>query len=168
MRLSVAVTLLLTNASAFTFTKKHVSSLNTRTRFQKSNIIALYESTVAEEESAIETTAASSAGSFSLESDNKGPSDDAVHTLTINLPYEETPLIIQTGKIGRQAAGAVTLSRGETMLYATASRDKDPKESIDFLPLSVEYQVCCSRLHLHVSLFCVCRLFYQYDIPNTA
>ena len=53
---------------------------------------------------------------------------------------EVTPIVIQTGKIGRQAAGAVTLTRGETVIYATASRDNEPKESIDFCPLSVEYQ----------------------------
>ena len=50
------------------------------------------------------------------------------------------PIILQTGKIGRQAAGAVTLTRGDTVLYATASREEDPKEGLDFLPLSVEHQ----------------------------
>jgi polyribonucleotide nucleotidyltransferase len=50
------------------------------------------------------------------------------------------PITIQTGKIGRQAAGAVTMVRGDTVLYATAARDKDPKEGLGFLPLSVEHQ----------------------------
>jgi ribonuclease PH len=52
----------------------------------------------------------------------------------------EPPIVIQTGKIGRQAAGAVTLSRGDTVLYATAARDSNPKDDLDFLPLSVEHQ----------------------------
>jgi polyribonucleotide nucleotidyltransferase len=67
-----------------------------------------------------------------------------VHTLTLNLgPGQRTdvsPIVIETGKIGRQAAGAVTLTRGDTVLYATAARDDTPKEHIDFLPLSVDHQ----------------------------
>lgn len=67
-----------------------------------------------------------------------------VHTLTFHQIHGQEdgvpPLILETGKIGRQAAGAVTLTRGDTVLYATASRDDKPKEEIDFLPLSVEHQ----------------------------
>ncbi|KAL3801474.1 hypothetical protein HJC23_000912 [Cyclotella cryptica] len=64
-----------------------------------------------------------------------------VHTLTVHLgaPGHPEPILIQTGKIGRQASAAVTLTRGESVLYATASRDKDTRD-IDFLPLSVEHQ----------------------------
>jgi len=82
------------------------------------------------------------AATHRIESTDDGPSDSLVHTLTIDNfdGASDDPIVIQTGKIGRQAAGAVTLTRGETVIYATASRDKDPKESIDFLPLSVEYQ----------------------------
>jgi len=66
-------------------------------------------------------------------------------TLTINLGdiHNPNPIIIQTGKIGRQAAGAVTLTRGTTVLYATAAREDEPKifsGGRDFLPLSVEHQ----------------------------
>lgn len=77
-----------------------------------------------------------------IEVTNDGPSGAPVTTLTVHLgmPGHPEPLVFQTGKIGRQAAGAVTLTRGDTILYNTASRDKDPKESIDFLPLSVEHQ----------------------------
>ena len=80
--------------------------------------------------------------SFSVESSTEGPFH--VHTLTLNLgPSQRTdvsPIVIQTGKIGRQAAGAVTLTRGDTVLYSTAARDDSPKDDIDFLPLSVEHQ----------------------------
>lgn len=66
-----------------------------------------------------------------------------VHTLTFNsIPGQEDnvpPIVIETGKIGRQAAGAVEVTRGDSVLYATAARDKSPKENIDFLPLSVEH-----------------------------
>jgi len=77
-----------------------------------------------------------------IESDNSGPNNSPVHTLTIHLgkANNPTPIVIQTGKIGRQAAGALTLTRGSTVLYATAAHDKDPKDQIDFLPLSVEHQ----------------------------
>lgn len=80
--------------------------------------------------------------SHSIETSNDGPNGAKVTTLSVNLgaPGHPEPIVIQTGKIGRQAAGAVTLSRGDTILYATASRDKEPKEKIDFLPLSVEHQ----------------------------
>jgi len=90
---------------------------------------------------------ASSSSNYEIESTNNGPSDSPVHTLTIhNMNGDDEneensiPLIIETGKIGRQAAGAVVLTMGETVIYSTASRDDSPKEAIDFLPLSVEYQ----------------------------
>jgi polyribonucleotide nucleotidyltransferase len=84
---------------------------------------------------------------YSIETDNSGPGAGDVHRLIIHkLPGQKEddehghPIVIETGKIGRQAAGAVTLTRGDTVLYATASRDESPKEGLDFLPLSVEHQ----------------------------
>ena len=82
---------------------------------------------------------------FSVDSSHIGPAEGVVHTLTINsLPGQRAndtePIVIETGKIGRQAAGSVTLTRGDTVLYATASRDEEPRAGLDFLPLSVEYQ----------------------------
>ncbi len=80
--------------------------------------------------------------SYTIETTDTGPAGGKVTTLTVNLgaPGHPEPIVLQTGKVGRQAAGAVVLSRGDTILYATASRDKEPKEKIDFLPLSVEHQ----------------------------
>jgi polyribonucleotide nucleotidyltransferase len=80
--------------------------------------------------------------SHSITTTNDGPASAPVTTLTVHLgkPGHPEPLVFQTGKIGRQAAGAVTLTRGDTILYNTASRDSKPKETIDFLPLSVEHQ----------------------------
>lgn len=80
--------------------------------------------------------------SHSLETSQNGPAGGTVTTLTVHLgaPGHPDPIVIQTGKVGRQAAGAVTLTRGDTVLYATAARDSQPKDSIDFLPLSVEHQ----------------------------
>ena len=76
---------------------------------------------------------------FSIITTFNGPSDNPVHTLSLDIG-DTSPWILQTGKIGRLAAGAITLTRGETVVYATAARDDDPKEDIDFLPLSVEHQ----------------------------
>jgi len=81
---------------------------------------------------------------FSIDVSDIGPGGSPVHTLTIHsLPgdhLESQPIILQTGKIGRQAAGAITLTRGDTVLYATAAREDDPRDGLDFLPLSVEHQ----------------------------
>ena len=47
---------------------------------------------------------------------------------------------IETGRLARQADGAVTVSIGNSMLLATVVANKDPKEGQDFFPLSVDYQ----------------------------
>jgi polyribonucleotide nucleotidyltransferase len=47
---------------------------------------------------------------------------------------------IETGKIARQADGAVTVRQGNCMLLATVVANKEPKEGQDFFPLSVDYQ----------------------------
>ncbi len=47
---------------------------------------------------------------------------------------------IETGKLARQADGAVVVRMGKTMLLATVVSAKDAKEDVDFMPLSVEYK----------------------------
>ncbi len=49
-------------------------------------------------------------------------------------------ITIETGKLARQADGAVVVRMGDTMLLATVVSNKDASEGIDFLPLSVDYQ----------------------------
>jgi polyribonucleotide nucleotidyltransferase len=49
-------------------------------------------------------------------------------------------LILQTGKIAKQANGSVTVQYGGTMVLVTACMSKEPKEEQDFFPLTVEYQ----------------------------
>jgi len=49
-------------------------------------------------------------------------------------------LIIETGHVGRQADGAVTVRLEDTMLLATAVVSKKPLEGRDFLPLTVDYR----------------------------
>jgi len=49
-------------------------------------------------------------------------------------------VIIETGKLARQADGAVTVRQGNCVLLATVVANKEAKEGKDFFPLSVDYQ----------------------------
>jgi len=48
-------------------------------------------------------------------------------------------LTIETGKMAKQADGAVVVRYGDTMVLVTAQGAKAPREGVDFLPLTVEY-----------------------------
>ena len=50
------------------------------------------------------------------------------------------PISIETGKLASQAGGAVTLRCGDTLLLATATMSEEPREGIDFSPLTVDYE----------------------------
>ena len=50
------------------------------------------------------------------------------------------PLTIETGKIARQADGAVIVTYGETKVLTTVVAAKSPKPGTDFFPLTVNYQ----------------------------
>ena len=58
----------------------------------------------------------------------------------VEIPFGNSSLIIETGKIAKQANGAVTVSAGGTVVLATVCMAKKPREGIDFFPLTVEYQ----------------------------
>ncbi len=47
---------------------------------------------------------------------------------------------IETGKLAKQADGSVVVKSGNMMLLATVVANKEAKEGVDFLPLSVDYQ----------------------------
>lgn len=49
-------------------------------------------------------------------------------------------IVIETGKLAKQANGAVEVKMGDTMLLATAVTQKEPLKNVDFIPLTVEYQ----------------------------
>ncbi|HMB11239.1 polyribonucleotide nucleotidyltransferase [Saliniramus sp.] len=49
-------------------------------------------------------------------------------------------LVLETGRMARQADGAVIASYGDTTVLATVVAAKEPKPGIDFLPLTVNYQ----------------------------
>lgn len=49
-------------------------------------------------------------------------------------------LTIQTGELAKQADGSVLLSVGDTLVLATATMSSQPREGIDFFPLSCDYE----------------------------
>lgn len=56
------------------------------------------------------------------------------------IEWAGSKLKIETGKIARQADGAVMVTYGDTMVLCTVVSDKKKKEGIDFLPLTVHYK----------------------------
>jgi polyribonucleotide nucleotidyltransferase len=50
------------------------------------------------------------------------------------------PLTIETGKMALLANGAVLVRYGDTVVISTATASKEPRDGIDFFPLSVDYE----------------------------
>lgn len=50
------------------------------------------------------------------------------------------PLIVETGKMAKQASGAVLVRYGETMVLVTSTASKEAREGMDFFPLTVDYE----------------------------
>ncbi|KAL7097532.1 hypothetical protein ACP275_10G150400 [Erythranthe tilingii] len=59
---------------------------------------------------------------------------------SIKIPVGDRHILVETGHIGRQASGAVTVTDGETIIYTTVCLSDVPSEPSDFFPLSVHYQ----------------------------
>lgn len=49
-------------------------------------------------------------------------------------------LLVSIGKVAEQASGACLVKYGDTVVLATATASKQPREGIDFFPLSVDYE----------------------------
>src|SRR5687767_9004176 len=49
-------------------------------------------------------------------------------------------LVVETGRVAKQADGSVVIRYGDTMLLVTAVSARTPKEELDFFPLTVEYR----------------------------
>ncbi|MFH1854731.1 MAG: polyribonucleotide nucleotidyltransferase [Candidatus Omnitrophota bacterium] len=60
--------------------------------------------------------------------------------MKVEAKFGKENLIIETGKVARQANGSVYLQYGGTVVLATAVCSKKLREGIDFFPLTVEYQ----------------------------
>jgi polyribonucleotide nucleotidyltransferase len=58
----------------------------------------------------------------------------------LKVKFGRNDLILDTGKIAKQANGSVTVQYGGTVVLVTACMSKQPREGQDFFPLTVEYQ----------------------------
>ena len=61
-----------------------------------------------------------------------------MHTRTITVGTQT--ISIETGRLAKQADGAVVVRSGDTMVLVTACAAANPREGIDFLPLTVDYR----------------------------
>ena len=61
------------------------------------------------------------------------------HEVTIDLAGGKR-VSFETGKLARQAHGAVVVRMGDNVVLATATANLDPREGIDFFPLTVDYR----------------------------
>ena len=56
------------------------------------------------------------------------------------MEYAGRPLIIETGKMAGLANGSCLVRYGDTAVLVNVTMSKEPREGIDFLPLSVDYE----------------------------
>ena len=59
---------------------------------------------------------------------------------TFEMTLAGRPLKVQTGKVAKQANGAVFIQYGDTTLLCTATASDKPRDGVDFFPLSVEFE----------------------------
>eukprot|EP01018_Ginkgo_biloba_P024138 Gb_15670 [translate_table: standard] len=60
--------------------------------------------------------------------------------VSVKIPVGDRHILVETGLIGRQASGSVTVTDGETIIYTSVCMADDPSEPSDFFPLTVNYQ----------------------------
>src|ERR687884_1614436 len=60
--------------------------------------------------------------------------------MRLEIPVGERSIVLETGKLARQAGGAVMAQLGDTVVLATATRSEAPRPGVDFLPLSVDIE----------------------------
>ncbi|HEY3332475.1 MAG TPA: polyribonucleotide nucleotidyltransferase [Capsulimonadaceae bacterium] len=58
----------------------------------------------------------------------------------VELDFAGHTLKIATGKVAKQAGGAVLVTHGDTIVLATATMAKEPKVGLDFFPLTCDYE----------------------------
>lgn len=50
---------------------------------------------------------------------------------------------VEAGKMAKQANGAVLVRYGDTVVLVTATASAEPREGVDFFPLTVDYEEKC-------------------------
>ncbi len=63
-----------------------------------------------------------------------------MNPVTKEIQFGDQTLILETGRIAKQATGAVMVTMGETMVLCTVVGAKSPRPGQDFFPLTVNYQ----------------------------
>ena len=59
---------------------------------------------------------------------------------TLEAEVDGKTIVIETGKLAKQASGSITIKCGDTMVLVTAVGAKENKPELGFLPLTIEYQ----------------------------
>jgi polyribonucleotide nucleotidyltransferase len=60
--------------------------------------------------------------------------------MRLEIPVGERSILLETGKLARQAGGSVTAKLGDSMVLSTATRSEAPRPGATFLPLSVDIE----------------------------
>src|SRR5256884_7035275 len=63
-----------------------------------------------------------------------------VAVVTKNVDVAERRISIETGRVAEQANGAVIIRQGDTVVLSTAVMSKEPREGIDWFPLTCDYE----------------------------
>ena len=58
----------------------------------------------------------------------------------IEIEFHGRPLVVETGKVAKQAGGSAWIQYGETVVLVTATASRTAREGIDFFPLTCDYQ----------------------------
>ncbi len=66
--------------------------------------------------------------------------NDGKHVTSVTLDLAGRELSLENGLVAEQAHGAVVLRYGDTMLLAAVVGEKEPRETVDFFPLTVDYE----------------------------
>ncbi|CAI8585078.1 unnamed protein product [Vicia faba] len=75
-----------------------------------------------------------------LESIDIGVPHSSLQKHSVKIPVGDRHILVETGHMGRQASGSVTVTDGDTIVYTTVCLNDTPSEPSDFFPLSVNYQ----------------------------
>jgi len=59
---------------------------------------------------------------------------------TFKVDFGGQELILETGKLAKQASGAVKVQHGDTVVLVTVTVSDEPREGVDFFPLTVDYE----------------------------
>ncbi|MDQ3387208.1 MAG: polyribonucleotide nucleotidyltransferase, partial [Actinomycetota bacterium] len=60
--------------------------------------------------------------------------------MRLEIPVGERSIVLETGKLAKQAGGSVTAQLGDTVVLSTVTRASKPREGASFLPLSVDIE----------------------------